>query len=323
MLAGCARPTPSSPTAVPTSGVALKNMSVQLNFVANVEHYGVSYAQKAGIAQKYGLNLDMKPGGQGIDPLQMVAANQADVGVSDPTSILAATKSGANVVAFATEFQKSPVALTCRGDRGVNKVSELPGHTVGLKDVATPLFETFLARNNIKQSDLTIIPIGATDVTTIIAGKIDCQFTTFSVNEPNTMRKNGITPVIFLLADNNMPSQGNVYIAPPDKIKADPDEYVAFVKALQESWGGFVKDPNAAAAWVVDNRLVDGLDIDQQKAQATSMVELIQGPQGLLALDAAMWKGTAQYVHDAGTTPTVVDVAPILNLDIVTRATKP
>ncbi len=295
--------------------------------MANVEHYGIAYASKTGIAQKNGLTLDVKPGGQGIDPLKLVAAGQADIGVSDPTTMLAAAGQGVNVVAFATEFQKSPVSLTCRADRGVKAVSDLPGKTVGLKDVATPLFETFLARNNIKKSDLKIVPIGATDVATIIAGKIDCQFTTFSVNEPNTMKKNGITPVVFLLADNNMPSQGNIYIANADKIKADPAAYVAFTKSIEEAWQGFVKDPVAAAKWVVDNRLVDGLDIDQQTAQATSMVELIQGgatapAAGLLSLDPTAWKGTAQYVKDAGTTLTLVDVTPMLNLDIVAQANK-
>jgi NMT1/THI5 like len=48
-------------------------------------------------------------------------------------------------------------------------------------------------------------------VTEIIAGVVDCQLG-FAVNEPNSMRKANVEPMIFLLADYGFPSQGNIYI---------------------------------------------------------------------------------------------------------------
>jgi NitT/TauT family transport system substrate-binding protein len=331
MLAACSPPQAAAPTSPPAAATsaskpALKNMTVQLSFLANVQYYGISYAAKTGIFERNGLNVEYRPGGAGIDPIRMASAGAVDIGLGDPTALLVATaNSGVSVTVFAADFQRSPISVMCRGDRGVTTLADIKGKTVGIKPNADPQFQTVLLRNNLKKEDITYLPIGLTDVTPIIAGNIDCQFTAFSVNEPYTLKKNGITPVVFLIADNGIPTQGDVYFTDPQKIKDDPAKYAAFVKSVQESWRTFIKDPPAAAKWVVDNRLVDGLDIDQQTAQANAMIELLQPPgmtKPLLSLDLDTWKATAKAAKDAGTVTSVLDVATLLSLDTVTQASK-
>lgn len=308
----------------PSAG-ALKKLNVQLSFLLNVQYYGVIYAEKTGIFKKNGLQVDFKPGGAGIDPIKMAAAGATDVGLGDPSQVLAGYSQGLKLSTFAADFQKTAMSLMCRGDRGVKELQDISGKTVGLKPGATANFDILLARNNIKKDDLKITPIALTDLASIMAGKIDCQFTAYAVNEPNTLRKNGITPVVFSLSDYGMPSQGDVYVSDPDKLKADPATYAAFVKSVQEAWKTLLKDPAAGAKWIVDGRFVDGLDLDQQTAQATSMVDLIQ-PKGmtapLLSLDSEVWKKTAINAKEAGITPSLVDVSQVMNLQIGGQAAK-
>jgi NitT/TauT family transport system substrate-binding protein len=240
--------------------------------------------------------------------------------------VLTAFSQGIKLVSFAVEFQKDPTALTCRKDSGVKAIQDIVGKKVGLKALASDQFDVLLRKNNIDKSKLNIVPIGQSSVTEIIAGTIQCQFTTFSVNEPNSMRQNGVEPVILLAADNGLPSQGNVYFTSADQYAKNKDVLVRWVKGTQAAWQNFLNDPKAAAKYVVDNAFVDGLDLTQQTAQAVSQADLITSDltksKGLLWIDLPQWMGTAQNLYDAKTTPTLVDPTNVATTEILELAAK-
>lgn len=315
-----------SATAAASLAGPKKELAVQLNFIPNVEHYAINYATKDGLYDKQNLKVTVLPGGQGVDPVQVVAAGKALIGVSSPSAILTAYSQGIKLKAFAVEFQKDPTALTCRKDSGVKVIQDVVGKKVGLKALASDAFDVLLKKNNIDKSKLDIVPIGQSSVTEIIAGTIQCQYSTFAVNEPNSMRKNGVEPVVMLAADNGLPSQGNVYFTSADQYEKNKDILARWVKATQAAWQNFLADPTAAAKYVVDKAFVDGLDIDQQTAQAVSQADLLSSDltksKGLLWLDPTLWSGTAQDIFNAKTTPTLVDPTAVLTTEILEMAAK-
>lgn len=296
------------------------DVKVQLNFVPNVEHFGVSYADEDGLAAAAGVDVEVLAGGQGIDPVQVVAAGQADVGVTAAESFLLARAQGMPLVAFAAQFQNSPVALTCREDSGITEVAGIAGHTIGVKAVAESMFAVFLGVNGIDPESIDTEPIGASDVATIIAGRIDCQFTTFAVNEPNTMRNAGVEPVVFLLSENGLPAQSNVYFTSEEKLADNRDALVAWLGVTADAWQTFLDDPVAAAEWQVESGLVDGLDITQQTQQAEGMVSLMEGGPGLLALDPDVWAGTQQNMLDSGQLTEEIDLTTVLDPTLLADA---
>lgn len=105
----------------------LKKLTVVLSYVPNVEAYGPEYALHNGFFREQGLDVTRAPAGQGVDQVQMVASGAADIGITDPETILAGVARGEKFVAFAAEFQKSPVAMTCRKDSRVAKPADLKG----------------------------------------------------------------------------------------------------------------------------------------------------------------------------------------------------
>ena len=298
----------------------LGTIGVQLNFVPNVEHYGIAYAAEEGLAAAEGVEVDMKPGGQGIDPVQVVGAGQAHIGVTSAEAFLLARAQGIPLIAVAAQFQESPVALTCREDSGITSVGEIVGHTIGVKATAEPLFQVFLDVNGIDAADIDTEPIGASDVATIIAGAIDCQFTTFAVNEPNTMRNEGVEPVIFLLSENGLPAQSNVYFTSEDALADSRELIQAWLRATSAAWATFLEDPEAAAQWQVDSGLVDGLDLTQQTQQATGMVALIEGGPGLLALDPEKWAETQANMLESTQLSEEIDLAAVLDTTVLAEA---
>jgi NitT/TauT family transport system substrate-binding protein len=326
VVAACSSSAPSTtPQATaPASGAvtaAPANLTVQLNFIANAEHYGITYADRAGLYKAQNLTVKVNPGGQGVDGLQMVAAGAADIAVSDPAAMMTAVNQGIPVVAFAAEFHKTPQAMICRKDRGVSQISEINGKTFGVKS-ATGEEQTraFLTKNNIDVAKIKTSPIGASSVTEIIAGVVDCQLG-FAVNEPNSMRKAGVEPTIFLLADYGFPSQGNIYITNSTTLEKNKDALGRWVKATAAGWDNFLQDPSAAAKWIIDNKIVDGLDLDQQTAQAKGQAPLIADEftkqYGLLYLDMDSWQAAAKEVVAQKRTDKAPDLNTVLTFTVL------
>ncbi len=326
--------TGSEPTAAASTGsegttpeateATREKLKVQLNFVLNAEHYGVAYADVAGIYDEYNLDVSVEPGGQGIDGLQLVAAGAADIAVSTPANVMAAVSQGIPVVAFAAEFHKTPQGMICRKDSGVADISDLTGKTFGVKNAnGEETTRLFLEKNDIDLDTIKTSPIGASSVTEIIAGIVDCQ-AGFAVNEPNSMRKAGVEPIVFLYNDYGWPSQGNVYITTPDVLAKKKDALARWVVATALGWQNFLEDPEAAANWIIDNDLVDGLDLEQQVAQATEMAPLIADEftlnHGLLALDPDSWAAVANQVVEEGRVEGPVDLNEVLTYDVVDEA---
>jgi NitT/TauT family transport system substrate-binding protein len=324
VASACAPGAPTAAPAAPTGGAApapKANLSVQLNFLPNAEHYGIAYADRAGLYAAQNLDVKVMPGGQGIDGLQMVAAGAANIAVSDPATVLAAVNQNIPVVAFAAEFHKTPQAMICRQDRGITALSDAAGKNFGVKNATgEETTRLFLAKNGIDLGGIKTTPIGASSVTEIIAGVVDCQLG-FAVNEPNSMKKAGVEPVVFLRADYGYPSQGNVYITNSTTLAQNKDALARWVKGTAGGWENFLKDPPAAAKWIVDNKLVDGLDLEQQTAQANGQAPLIEDAytreHGLLTLDRDSWQAVAQQVVDEKRVDTPPDVNKATTFEVL------
>jgi NitT/TauT family transport system substrate-binding protein len=330
-LVACSAPAPSTapaatrgPATAPTPTVAA-NLVFQLDWIPNIQHFGPVYADQKGLYKAAGLNVTVRAGGQGIDGLQMVAAGAADVAVNSATSVYVANEHGLDVVGFAAVYQKSASALVCRGDRGITNFTDIKGKTIGSKgpsDLDT--LPVLLAKNGVEYSSVKVTPIGPSSITEIIAGLVDCQLA-FAVNEPITMRKAGITPVVFNLADYGC--QGEVYITRQSFLDQHADVLVRFLQATASAWATYLDDPQAAAQWIVDSKIVDGLDAEQQKAQAVDQAGLIADDfskqHGLMALNPSLWQEQAQQALDAGRISQPPDFGKASTLQILDAAALP
>ncbi len=299
-------------------------LKVQLNFVENAEHFGVAYADKAGLYKQYNLDVDVIPGGQGIDGLQLVAGGGADIAVSTPSNVMTAVSQGIPVIAFAAEFDKTPQAMICRKDKGISQISDLQGKSFGVKNASgEEVTRAFLQKNGIDTTKIKTSPIGASSVTEIIAGIVDCQVG-FAVNEPISMKKAGVEPILFLFNDYGYPSQSDVYITTPEVLAKKKAALARWVQATALGWQHFLQDPKAAAQWIIDNKLVDGLDPDQQQQEAVDMAPLIGDDftqkYGLLYLNQESWQAVADQVLNEGRVKAPVDLTKVMTTSVLDEA---
>lgn len=304
-------------------------LTVVLGYVADVESFGAIYAKDKGYFKDEGLDVTVVPAGVGVDQVQMVSSGLATIGVVGPELVLAGQDKGANFKVIGGEFQRTPVAMTCRKDSGVQKPSDLVGKRLGVKQIAAAYGDLFLAKNGIKKSDVDITPIGPNDISLLVAGKVDCMITTFAFAEPKMIEDLGVPVNVISVGDFGMNAQMNAYFVNADFYnKPGSKEILAkYMRAEMKAWQEYFKDPAAAAKYIVEDGVSDGLDQAQQTYQAEQQVAYMTSPltkeKGLMWLDPSIWKQTAQNAFDAKLTNKVVDTDQMLTNDVLEMAKPP
>lgn len=304
-------------------------LTVVLSYIPNVENFGAIYAENQGFFDEAGLDVTLVPGGQGVDGLQMLDSGISQITITGADSVVAAVDKGVALKVFAAQFQFSPVAMTCREDSGVTDPSMLKGKRLGIKQAAQLYAETFLSKVGLSMADIEPTTIGGSDVSTIIAGKVDCMITTFAFNEPRLIANAGVPVNVLRLGDYGLNSQPGAFTVTQAfwDTPGNKEILAKYLTAEAKGWDVFFKDPAAGAKFIVEGGFNDGLDIEQQTFQAEQQVKYMSSPltaeKGILWLDPKTWAESTANALAAGATSKLVDPATIISTEILEMATLP
>src|ERR1035441_5991968 len=108
-------------------------VSLRLAWVYDMAEVGIFVAKDKGFYEKEGINLEIKPGGFGLDPLKLIAAGSDTFGVGGAVNLLLAREKGMPLVAIAAEFQHTPVGFIVRKDSGIKNFPGFRGRKVGVQ----------------------------------------------------------------------------------------------------------------------------------------------------------------------------------------------
>ena len=304
-------------------------VTVVLGYIPDVESFGAYYAKEMGYFTDAGLDVTLIPAGTGIDQVQMVDSGQATIGIAGPEQVLAAVDKGVKFKVFASEFQTSPVSMTCRKDSGVTTPAQLKGKRLGIKQNADLFAKLFLSKNGLSIDDVTPTTIGGSDISLIIAGKIDCMITTFAFNEPALIEQAGVPVNVLRLGDYGLNSQTDSYFVKADYYDKpeNQDTLVKYMQAEGKAWDAFFKDPDGMAKWFLDGGFNDGLDLAQQTYQAETQVKYMAdattAANGIFWVNPKTWEETAKNTVAMGAAKAVPDLSVLLTDDIMTKAALP
>ncbi|WP_172331430.1 ABC transporter substrate-binding protein [Mangrovicoccus sp. HB161399] len=307
----------------------LTPITVVLSYIPNVENFGALYAKEEGLFEEAGLDVTLIPGGNGVDGVQMVSANVAQLAMTGADSVVAAVDKGAPLKVIAGQFQTSPVAMTCRKDSGITAPDQLVGKRLGVKQSAQVYAETFLGKNGVTLDQVDTTSIGNSDISLLIAGRIDCMITTFAFNEPRLIEQAGVEVNVLPLGDFGMNSQSGSWIV-TDEYLSDPankETLAAYMSAEAKAWDIYFADPEAAAKYIVDHKFNDGLNLEQQTYQAVHQADYMKSDMtaehGILWLEPDVWAETAQNAFEAGAAASVIDPASFTTTEILEMAVLP
>ena len=293
-------------------------IKMQLGWIAGGNQIGEVVAKRLGYYEQEGIDFSIAPGGPNVDGVAVVASGRQDVGqVSSSPSIMLAASQGIPVKCFAVGAQRHPYCFFSLEKKPVRKPADFAGKRVGIQSTGMVLLRALLAKNNIPEKDVNIVPIGA-DMTPLMSGQVDVV--TGWLTNTTALKALGKERVDLSLWDSGVRLYALPYYATTETLQKRSKELAAFVRATARGWQHAQGNRDAA----VDLLLKEYPNLNRDDERVALDVMLTYAftdatrAEGWGTMDPAVWRDQIATYSDlkqfTAKTPALDDV---MTLDIL------
>jgi NitT/TauT family transport system substrate-binding protein len=214
------------------------------------EQGGFYEALAQGLYAKRGLDVEIRSGGVGANPQQLMAAGAVDMAIgSNSFFAFNLIKAGAPVVAVMASYQKDPEVLILHPDDPAAGLADLKGRPIMISDASIDTMWSWL-KAKYGFADSQIRKYSGNPAPFLVDKKAVQQG--YVTSEPLVIEQNGgFKPKLFLLADSGYLTYGSLVLVSRDWVEKKPDIVQAFVDASIEGWRNYLAgDPAPADALI-------------------------------------------------------------------------
>ena len=307
--------------ALPRAATA-ESVAFGTDWKAEAEHGGFYQAIATGIYKRYGLEVNLRPGGPQVNHAQLLAAGVLDFNIASNSFVpLNFVAEKIPMVAVAAIFQKDPSVLIAHPSEGGDSLAAFKGRPImisGDTRVTSWLFlkEKFgYTDDQIRPYSFSVAPFLA-DQKAIQQG--------YLTSEPYTIEKEGVHPVVLLLADAGYGSYGALIETSEKLVREQPDLVQRFVNASIEGWYSYLYgDPAPGNALIKrDNpEMTDALiAYGMEKMKAYGILDSGEAKQyGIGAMSEARWRDFFDTMVKAGLYPAGMDFEKAYTLQFINK----
>jgi ABC-type nitrate/sulfonate/bicarbonate transport system substrate-binding protein len=299
--AATATPTPT-PTATPTPVPVTVRLA--LDWTPNTNHLGFYVAQAKGWYADAGITLDVLPYGT-TAPESILAAHQAECGISFQDSLTFAVAAGAPIVSTMAILQHTAQEVAVLAGSAIARPRELDGKTYagfGYPNEVPTLQSVIRADGGTGTFDTVTLNEAAYDA--LYAKRADFVIT-FAAWEGVEAAQKGIALRTFRFGDYGFPDFYQVVLACDRAwLARDPAAAKAFVSATAKGFAYAASNPDdAAAILVAANPGVFDANPALPKASAEYLAaqKLLTNAAGAVGTQTlAEWTGYSKFLFDQG-----------------------
>ncbi len=306
-----------------TAPVAAQDkVSFGTDWKAQAEHGGFYQAIAAGIYRKHGLEVTLRPGGPQVNHAQLLAAGRLDFNMTpDSFGSLNFVRENVPMVAVAAMFQKDPKVLISHAGVGNDNLESLKGKPIMIGSDTRAGVWLFL-KSKYGYTDSQIRPYNF-NVAPFLTDRNATQQGYLS-SEPLTIEKQGIKPVVHLIADYGYSSYAAIIQTSQKLVQEKPNLVQRFVNASIEGWYNYTYgDPSPGNALIKkDNPEMTDELIAYGRAKLTERGVIDSGDStafGIGAMSEARWKDFFDVMSKEGLYPASMDWKKAYTLAFVNK----
>ncbi len=290
----------------PHRAVGAEAVAFGTDWRAQAEHGGFYQALAKGFYRKRGLTVEIRQGGPQINHAQLLAVGRVDFSLASNSFIaLNYVRENIPMVAVAAIFQKDPQVLIAHPGQGNDTLSALKGKPIHIgSDTRVGSWLFLKARYGFTDSQIRPYTFS---IAPFLVRKSTVQ-QGYLGSEPFLIEKQGIRPVVHLLADAGYQSYGALIQTSVALTKRQPDTVRAFVAASIEGWRDYLTgDPAPGNALILKanpEMSRDLLAYGRRKLNEYGIV--VSGDantRGIGAMTEARWKSFFDTMSKAGLYP--------------------
>jgi len=241
---------------------ALEPVTVQLNWIQNVQFAGILLAKEKGWYKDAGIDLTVTERQKGVAVVDEVVSGKAQIGIIASADIIKSRTQGAGIKAFAVQLQKGPLCLISMKNKGIDTPDKFRGKKIGTRTEAGDLMlKIVLANQGLKFEDITHVRIGW-DNQALIDGTADV-IQGYMNDEPNALKKQGYDVVYIPAFNYGYDFYGDVYFTTEEMIAKHSKLIQNFLDVTFRGWNEAFKNPEDSAQLVVE-KYCPKVAVDQQ-----------------------------------------------------------
>jgi putative hydroxymethylpyrimidine transport system substrate-binding protein len=254
---------------------APEHVNLVLDWVPNPDHVGIYSAIDQGDFTRRGLAVAPHPPSGVSDPITLVAAGRADVGISYEPELFFAQEHHAPVAAVATVVPTALASIIAPGSSGISTPADLRGKTIGVDGTeSTGAFvDKVLASAGLGQDDVHLVDVKFNQVPALLGQKVDAVAGVFQNIEGVLFAMRGLHPVVFPYDRYGVPAYDElVVVANTDRLDGDAryrGMVRRFVAGLAAGTDWAKAHPGAAVAVMRRHSADDYKDVLAQSVPAT------------------------------------------------------
>jgi NitT/TauT family transport system substrate-binding protein len=290
----------------PSPALALDHVTLGTDWKAEAEHGGYYQAIAQGIYRKHGIEATLRQGGPQVNQAQLLAAGRLDFEEA-PNSFIALNfaKEHIPMVAVAALFQKDPSVLIAHRGVGNDSLAALKGKPIMIGADTRVGWWLFL-KAKFGYTDDQIRPYNFS-LAPFLANKNAVQ-QGYLTSEPFLLKKAGVAPNVFLIADAGYASYGSLIETSQRMIDRHPDLVQRFVDASIEGWYSYLYgDPAPANALIKkDNPEQTDALLEYARAEIKAHGIVDSGDtldRGIGAMSDGRWKAFHEMMAAEGLYP--------------------
>ncbi len=247
LFAGCS--TSPQPAQSESSTVGAKDKVVlMLNWYPEAEH-GCFYAAKVhGIFEKYGLDVEIRPGGPNAPVVQELVTGRVQFGVANASDVLLYRQQDAKVVATLAPIHNSPRCIMVREDSPATDLSSLKGMTLQANQ-GRPFLDFMKSKNLLE--GVQVVPYGGS-VAKLVTDK-NTATQAYSFSEPFMAKQQNVTVRTLMLSDIGYNPYASCLICTEEYLGDKGDIVSRMTTASQEGWQRYFENPAETNAEILSN----------------------------------------------------------------------
>lgn len=295
-------------------------ISLVLNGPFDSQHAGEIIAARAGLFERDGLRVELKPGGNGRDPIASVANGTDTFGVTEGDTFLVARSKGEPIVAFGAGYLESPVVFYTLEKSGIHTPRDFIGKRVGRRagtDTAT-VYDALLINTGISRSSIRETATD-TDVTALLNDKVDV-IPGHVGKESFVLHQKGIPYNVIRVSDYGIHMPGTVYFTSEKFIHDYPSVAQRVLRAIIAGWNMTFADTSKSISLIVsasDNVLTP----EQVQFELAAQRDFVRPPgRRVTEFDDLQWKQLRLILMSSRLIDGSVDMSRAINLDILKEA---
>jgi NitT/TauT family transport system substrate-binding protein len=215
--------------------------------------------------QKYGLDVEILPGGAGTPTIQMVGAGSAEFGIVAADELVVARSRGNDVVAVFAVFQNNPLGIMVHASRKLTSLADVfTGGTVAMQ---RGLSYARLLEKKYGFDKVKIVPSPNGDVSAFLHDKNFAQ-QGYVTSEPLVARRLGGDVQVFPISDIGFNPYTDVMATSGELLRSKPEVVKSMVAAVREGLRIYLDDPQPTNLRMQQLNPTMGLEMFTESAEA-------------------------------------------------------